>query len=98
MVPACAGRTIFREIINLGGHEVIKINDLIHMLELLLRKNAKVVYSPAHPADMNANWADISKARQVLDWAPKVSLDGGVANLVHWYEQERSWAKDILTP
>ena len=86
------------EIINLGGHEVIKINDLIRMLESLTGRKATIEYHPAHPADMSTNWADISKAQKVLDWKPNTGLNEGVANLVDWYNQERSWASEILTP
>ncbi len=85
------------EIINLGGHEVIKINDLIHMLETLTGNTAKIERYPAHPADMATNWADVSKAARVLDWTPNIGLDQGVAALVEWYNRERSWARDILT-
>ena len=86
------------EIINLGGHEVIKINDLICMFESMTGCKANVEYHPPHPADMTTNWADISKARQVLNWEPGIGLEQGVKNLVEWYNQERSWARDILTP
>jgi UDP-glucuronate 4-epimerase len=86
------------EIINLGGHEVIKINDLIKMFETITGRKAKIEYHTPHPADMATNWADIKKAHTVLDWKPKVGLDEGISNLVNWYNQERKWAKDILTP
>jgi nucleoside-diphosphate-sugar epimerase len=86
------------EIINLGGHEVIKINDLIRILESLTGKKATIEYRPRHPADMSTNWADISKAQRLLGWKPKTDLNQGVANLVDWYHQEREWASDILTP
>ncbi len=86
------------DIINLGGHEVIKINDLIVMVEALTGKKAHVEYQPAHPADMATNWADVTKASQVLGWVPEVGLEQGIKNLVSWYDQERPWAKEILTP
>ena len=85
------------EIINLGGHEVIKINELIHMLEALTGKAATVEHFPAHPADMSTNWADTGKARSLLGWEPTVNLAEGVAQLVSWYNQERSWASQIIT-
>ncbi len=86
------------EIINLGGHEVIKINDLVRKFEALTGQKAQVEHRPPHPADMATNWANVGKARQVLDWIPKVGLNEGIASLVDWYQQERAWAKDILTP
>ena len=85
------------EIINLGGHEVIKINDLIRMLEERLGKKASVVYQPLHPADALANWANVEKAKRLLDWEPQVSLEEGVTRLVDWYLAEQSWASQVKT-
>ena len=85
------------EIINLGGHETITINDLIHMLESLIGKKARIEHLPVNPADMLANWANVEKAGQILGWEPQVSLQEGVSRLVEWYRQERSWASQIST-
>ncbi len=85
------------EVINLGGHESIKINELICILEDLIGKKAEVVHLPYHPADMFANQANVEKARRLLGWAPQVSLKEGIANLVTWYNQEREWASQVIT-
>jgi UDP-glucuronate 4-epimerase len=85
------------EIINLGGHETIKINQLIEMLEALIGRKANIVHYPAVPADMLANWANVDKAQRLLDWTPRVSLQEGVANLVAWYNTEREWASQVQT-
>ena len=85
------------EIINLGGHEVITINNLIALTEELVGKKATIETHPAHPADMRQNWADISKAREILGWEPRIGLREGMQNLVDWYNAERSWARDIET-
>ena len=85
------------EIINLGGHEVIKINELIQILEGMLGQKAQVEYLSRHPADMLTNWASIEKARRLLGWEPMVGLEEGIQNLVDWYLAERSWASQIAT-
>ena len=85
------------EIINLGGHEVITINELISILEGLIGKEAEIERYPRHPADAMTNQADVSKARELLDWKPDVSLDEGIKRTVDWYDREREWAKDIHT-
>ncbi len=85
------------EIINLGGHEVISMNNLIHIIEEKLGRAAAIQRSAAVPADMLANQADVTKARTLLGWAPQVGLDEGVQRLVDWYLAERAWAKDIDT-
>jgi len=85
------------EIINLGGHEVITINELIRMLEQKIGKKAKLDTYPRHPADMMTNQADVSKAKSLLNWDPQVSLEEGIGKLIEWYQQEREWVKEIKT-
>lgn len=85
------------EIINLGGHEVITINNLIQLVEECVGKKAAVEYGPPNLADMRSNWADVSKAQELLHWEPRVNLREGVQRLVDWYNAEREWARDILT-
>ncbi len=86
------------EIINLGGHEVITINNLIKLLEEVIGKKANVQYGPPNPADMFTNWADVSKAGELLGWEPQFGMRAGVEKLVEWYNTEREWASQILTP
>jgi nucleoside-diphosphate-sugar epimerase len=83
------------EIINLGGHEVITINELISILEGKIGKQADIIFHPQHPADMMTNHADVTKARDLLKWDPIVPLDEGIEKTVQWYLNEQSWAKDI---
>jgi len=85
------------EIINLGGHETITINNLISLIEELVGKNARVEHYPANPADMFANWANIDKAKRLLNWTPQVSLAEGISNLIKWYNAERAWASQVKT-
>jgi UDP-glucuronate 4-epimerase len=85
------------EIINLGGHESVKINQLIEILEGLIGRKAQVEYHPFHPADMLANWANVDKARELLGWHPEVSLGEGIGRLVDWYKLEREWARFVIT-
>ncbi|RJP47673.1 MAG: NAD-dependent epimerase/dehydratase family protein [Anaerolineaceae bacterium] len=85
------------EIINLGGHETITINDLIELTEEVVGKQAEVKHGPPNLADMFQNWADVSKARQLLGWQPQVGLREGMGKLVEWYRAEREWAKNIIT-
>ena len=86
------------EIINLGGHETITINNLIKLVEDIVGKKAVVQYGPPDLADMRSNWADVSKAGELLGWEPQFDMRAGIEKLVEWYNAEREWAKDILTP
>jgi len=86
------------ELINLGGHEVITINELVHIIEKKLGVKANLQYIEQHKADVMQNCADVEKAKRILGWEPKVSLDQGISNLVNWYLQERDWVSQIATP
>lgn len=83
------------EIINLGGHESIRMLDLLAMIETIIGKKASINFRPFHPADMMKNLADVSKAYRLLGWQPQVGLQRGVQNLVDWYQRERSWVSQI---
>jgi len=83
------------EIINLGGHESISINDLINKFENTVGKKAIREYEASHPADMSASWADVSKAKHLLGWEPQFTLDKGISEVVRWYQQENSWASQV---
>lgn len=90
-------RNVGYEIMNLGGHESISINNLIRKLETIIGKKAIIEHRPVVKADMLANLADISKARKLLQWEPQVSLDEGLRRTVEWYRQEQDWLKTIKT-
>jgi UDP-glucuronate 4-epimerase len=85
------------EIFNLGGHEEISLRDLIGMLEGCLGKEAILEHYPMHKADVMGNLADVSHARQVLGWEPRVGLKEGVARLVDWYRAEQEWVSQVHT-
>jgi UDP-glucuronate 4-epimerase len=86
------------EIINLGGHEVITINDLVKLIEDIVGKKAIIQYGPPDLADMRSNWADVTKAGELLGWEPQFTLRSGIEKLVEWYNAEREWASQIATP
>jgi nucleoside-diphosphate-sugar epimerase len=90
-------KSVGYEIINLGGHEVITINNLIKLIEDIVGKKANVQYGPPDPADMRSNWADVSKAGAMLGWEPQFDMRAGIEKLVEWYNAEREWASEIQT-
>jgi len=85
------------EIINLGSDRPVPLMEVIRLVERLVGRPARVEHRPPHPADLPATWADISKARRLLGWAPEVSLEEGFRRLVDWYMACRAWARDIAT-
>lgn len=90
-------KPVGHEVINLGGHEVITINNLIKLIEEIVGKQAIVEYGPPDLADMRSNWANVSKAGELLGWEPQFNMRAGIEKLVQWYNAEREWVSQIQT-
>ncbi len=83
------------EVINLGSDKPIVLNDAIRLVTELVGRQARVRHEERHPADVEATWADISKARRLLGWQPETDFASGVQALVDWYRRNRDWVRDI---
>ena len=93
---AATQKKVGYEIINLGGGKnPVAINLLISKIENLLNKKAELNQKPFHSADVDSTWADISKAGQLLNWQPTISLNKGLEKTVEWYHENKSWLKHI---
>ena len=94
-IKACLTKNDY-EIINLGGGKnPISINELIIKIEKLIGKKAIRDEKPFHKADVQETWADISKAKKLLNWEPTISLDQGLSETVNWYFKNKNWLNDI---
>lgn len=83
------------ETINLGSDRPVELNAVIDEIESLTGKSANIEHHPFPATDVMATWANISRARKLLDWEPQVDMKHGVASVVDWYMENRDWAKDI---
>ena len=91
-----AQKPVGYEIINLGGgNNPVTINWLIGQIESGLAKRALIDQKPFHKADMKTTWADIAKAKRLLDWEPQVPLAEGIQKTVEWHQANRAWLDDI---
>jgi UDP-glucuronate 4-epimerase len=91
-------RPLGYEVINLGGHETITMNEMTRVLERFLGRKANVEHYPLNKADMLSNWANVDKARRLLGWEAQVNLEEGMRRAVDWYFAQRDWARQVLTP
>lgn len=83
------------EVVNLGGDRPVSLSTMIGVLEKCLGKEARIERRPFHRADIPKTWASIEKARALLGWEPKVTLEEGLARAAQWYLDNRSWAREI---
>ncbi len=73
------------EIINLGKPEEYKILDLAKKIKKLAGSKSKIVFKPPLPDDPEQRCPDISKAKKLLKWQPKVSVDEGLRKTIEYY-------------
>ena len=73
------------DIFNLGESETIELKELISAIETALGRKAKINEVPEQPGDMPLTYADISKARKLLGYAPKTKLSEGLPKFVDWF-------------
>jgi UDP-glucuronate 4-epimerase len=73
------------DIFNLGESETTSLTGLIAAIESALGKKAVIERMPDQPGDMPATWADISKARLLLGYAPQTKISEGIPKFVEWF-------------
>jgi UDP-glucuronate 4-epimerase len=81
-------RPLGYEIINLGRGEPTLLKDFVGLIEELAGQKANLVATPKIAADVIRTYADISKARRLLDYNPKVSVAEGVRAFWDWYQAQ----------
>lgn len=77
------------EIINLGNSSAIMLRDFISLIEKATGKKAKINQVPIKRGDVPITYADISKARKLLNYNPKIKIERGINLFVDWYKNER---------
>ncbi len=87
-VVAAVDRPLGYEVINLGRGEPVRLGDFVAMLESLAGKKARLRPAPKLAADVVRTYADIGKARRLLDYNPQISVAEGVTRFWDWYRQE----------
>jgi UDP-glucuronate 4-epimerase len=75
------------EIINLGNHKTISLNQLIEAVETVCGKKAIIDRLPEQPGDVPRTFADISKAQALLNYHPSTELSEGLKDFHNWFKQ-----------
>ncbi|MEY4546510.1 MAG: hypothetical protein RL685_2705 [Pseudomonadota bacterium] len=85
-IVAAADRRLGYQVINLGRGEPVLLADFVASLEQLAGKRPHLVEQPMSDADVKYTYADISKARSLLGYEPKVGVAEGTQRFFEWYQ------------
>ncbi|MBS3158930.1 GDP-mannose 4,6-dehydratase [Candidatus Woesearchaeota archaeon] len=75
------------EIFNIGNSKPIELNYFIEVLENTLGKTAEKELMEDQQGDVKQTFADISKAKKMLNYKPKTSISEGLKEFVEWYKK-----------
>jgi dTDP-glucose 4,6-dehydratase len=76
------------EPVNVGNPAEMSILDFAHLVNRLTGSKAGIVYEDYRiPDDPQVRQPDISKARRVLNWEPKVDLEAGLQKTIEWFRK-----------
>jgi len=73
------------EVFNLGNSHPVRLAELITQLEEATGKKALQERLPDQPGDVPMTWASIDKAKRLLGYLPKTSMEQGLRRFVDWY-------------
>lgn len=83
------------EIINLGNNNPVELLYVLELIEKNLSRKADIIFDKPNPLDIPATWADISKAKRILGWSPKTSIEDGIQKTVRWFLENPGRTKEI---
>ena len=89
-VAAAVDRVQGFQTLNLGRAEVVTLLELLGHLERALGKKARIIRQAEQPGDVRQTCADVSRARKILGYEPKVGIEEGIGRFVEWYRAQPS--------
>ena len=75
------------DVFNLGNSAPISLNEMVETIAEELGKQAILSPQPIPPGDVPITFADLSRSRTMLGYAPQVSFRDGIRRMVEWFRQ-----------
>jgi nucleoside-diphosphate-sugar epimerase len=85
-IKALSNAEAVGEVFNISTGKATTINKLAETLQQIMGKTElKPVHVEPRPGDIKHSYGDISKAKNILGYAPKIQLENGLAEITKWY-------------
>jgi UDP-glucose 4-epimerase len=76
------------EVFNIGNGSPNSVNGLLKSLNKIMDKNISAVNLAPRPGDVRKTHADISKAKKLLGWQPRIGFEQGLVKAVEWFKNK----------
>jgi len=74
--------------VNLGNPDERSLNELAEVVQKVAGRHVGIVHKPLPPDDPKVRCPDIRKARRVLEWEPKISLEDGLRYTIDSFREQ----------
>ena len=75
-------------IFNIGSGKSLSINNLAKAFSKILGRELKTIHSKPRKGDIRHSYANIDKAKKILGWVPKTSIEDGLRRMLEKYVKE----------
>ena len=79
------------EVINLGNDQTVTLSEMIATIETVVGKKAIINRLPEQPGDVPQTWADVSKAKELVGYAPSITFKEGVEQFYKWQKAQSAF-------
>ena len=84
------------EVVNIGSGGRITIDELARVIRDEIDPSIEIVYEEEREGDAEHTHADVSKAGELLDYEPSVSIKEGARRFVEWYQENEEWYDPLV--
>ena len=84
-VDRCASHHLY----NLGNSDPVELHAMIDAIGRAVGRTPKLEHLPEQPGDVRQTFADVTRARDELGFAPSTPFDEGLRRYVAWYRERR---------
>lgn len=88
IMSSLSAADVVGETINLGQSEPVEMREIIRLIEEALGKQANIHHMPERSEDLPVTFANLDKAKYLLGYEPRVTIQDGIREFCQWY---RSW-------
>lgn len=96
IIKAASEDKLVGEVINIASGQEVTIKKIAETVIRLLNKKLKIIYVSPRPKDVRRHFADISKAKKLLQYKPEVDLEEGILEYINFLEEGQVDFKKLL--
>jgi len=89
IIAATCAENLVGKAVNVARGQEVTIRKIAEMMiDILGKKEMKVVFEKERPADVNRHFADISLIKQMTGFEPKTSIEDGLKAYISWFQSQ----------